>query len=99
MILSFPSPSVYSVPLKEEISHFREDFCRYAPLASREYLPQITQMYADIVDPKVVTAFTETHIAQMTGLSLAILLNFKEARLQWQRVVRTGAVDGPAEGS
>jgi GxxExxY protein len=40
-----------------------------------------------IVDPKVVTAFNETHIAQMigylaiTGLQLALLLNFKEAKL------------------
>jgi GxxExxY protein len=46
-----------------------------------------------IADPKVVTAFTETHIAQMlgylniTGLNLAILLNFKNARLEWKRVV------------
>ena len=48
-----------------------------------------------IVDPKVVTAFTETHIAQMTGylaitgLQLALLLNFKFARLGWKRVVRS----------
>ena len=47
-----------------------------------------------IVDPKVVTAFNESHIAQMTGylaitgLRLAILLNFKSARLEWKRVVR-----------
>jgi GxxExxY protein len=47
-----------------------------------------------IVDPKVVTAFTETHVAQMlgylniTGLELALLLNFKNARLDWKRVVR-----------
>jgi len=47
-----------------------------------------------IVDPKVVTAFNETHIAQMigylniTGLELALLLNFKSARLDWKRVVR-----------
>jgi GxxExxY protein len=47
-----------------------------------------------IVDPKVVTAFNDTHIAQMTGylaitdLRLAILLNFKCARLEWKRVVR-----------
>lgn len=46
-----------------------------------------------IVDPKVVTAFNESHVAQMlgylniTGLDLAILLNFKEARLTWKRVV------------
>jgi GxxExxY protein len=47
-----------------------------------------------IVDPKVVAAFNEAHIAQMigylaiTGLELAILLNFKSARLDWKRVVR-----------
>jgi GxxExxY protein len=47
-----------------------------------------------IVDPKVVTTFNETHVAQMigylniTGLELALLLNFKSARLDWKRVVR-----------
>jgi GxxExxY protein len=47
-----------------------------------------------IVDPKVVTAFTESHVAQMigylniTGVELALLLNFKNARLDWKRVVR-----------
>ena len=47
-----------------------------------------------IVDPKVVSAFTETHVAQMigylniTGLELALLLNFKNSRLDWKRVVR-----------
>jgi GxxExxY protein len=46
-----------------------------------------------IVDPKVVAAFNEAHIAQMvgyltiTGLELALLLNFKSARLEWKRVV------------
>ena len=47
-----------------------------------------------IVDPKVVISFTETHLAQMagylaiTGLELAILINFKQAKLEWKRVVR-----------
>ena len=47
-----------------------------------------------IADPKVVTTFNETHLAQMTGylaltgLRLALLLNFKHAKLQWKRVVR-----------
>ena len=46
-----------------------------------------------IADPKVVSAFNENHLAQMTGylaltgLRLALLLNFKYARLQWKRVV------------
>jgi GxxExxY protein len=45
-----------------------------------------------IADPKVAAAFNETHVAQMlgylniTGLKLAILLNFKNARLGWKRI-------------
>jgi len=52
-----------------------------------------------ITDSKVVTAFNDTHVAHMigylviTGLQLALLLNFKEAKLQWKRVVRTGALE------
>jgi len=47
-----------------------------------------------IVDPKVVSSFIDTHFAQMIGylaitnLQLALLLNFKYAKLQWKRVVR-----------
>ncbi|MDD4871107.1 MAG: GxxExxY protein [Kiritimatiellae bacterium] len=47
-----------------------------------------------IADPKVVIAFNENHVAQMTGylaltdLRLALLLNFKYAKLQWKRVIR-----------
>ena len=47
-----------------------------------------------IVDPKVVAVFNNAHVAQMVGyltitaLELAILLNFKSARLGWKRVVR-----------
>ena len=47
-----------------------------------------------IVDPKVVTAFNDTHVAQMLGylnitqLNLALLINFKFAKLDWKRVVR-----------
>ena len=47
-----------------------------------------------IADPKVVTAFNDSHQAQMigylqiTGLRLALLLNFKNAQLAWKRIVR-----------
>ena len=47
-----------------------------------------------VVDTKVVSAFNDKHIAQMVGylaitdLRLALLLNFKDAKLQWKRVVR-----------
>lgn len=46
-----------------------------------------------ITDPKVVTAFGDSEEAQMigylniTGLQLALLLNFKYAKLQWKRIV------------
>jgi GxxExxY protein len=45
-----------------------------------------------IVDPKVVTDFNETHVAQMIGylnirgLRTALLLNFKHAKLGIKRV-------------
>ncbi len=48
-----------------------------------------------IVDPKVVSSFNEHHVAQMLGylaiaeLELALLLNFKYAKLEWQRIVRS----------
>ncbi len=47
-----------------------------------------------IADPKVATAFDDTHIAQMIGylnitsLQVALLLNFKNVRLAWKRIVR-----------
>jgi GxxExxY protein len=47
-----------------------------------------------IVDTKVVTAFNDSHVAQMigyltiAGLDLGLLINFKNAKLEWKRVVR-----------
>ena len=47
-----------------------------------------------IADPKVVTAFNDAHFAQMlgylniTGLHVALLLNFKGAQLTWKRIVK-----------
>lgn len=46
-----------------------------------------------ITDPKVVAGFNDSHIAQMlgylniTGLQVALLLSFKESKLDWKRVV------------
>jgi len=63
-------------------------------------VPDLIVDNAVIVDPKVVSAFTDTPVAQMigylniTGLDLAILLNFKSARLSWRRVVRQDKRDG-----
>jgi len=57
-------------------------------------IPDLIVDDAVIVDTKVVTDFNEAHISQMlgylniTGLHLALLVNFKDARLKWNRVVR-----------
>jgi GxxExxY protein len=57
-------------------------------------VPDLIVNNAVIVDPKVVACFTDTHVAQMIGylnitqLDLAVLINFKNARLEWKRVLR-----------
>lgn len=62
-----------------------------------ELIPDLIVDEKVIVDPKVVSAFNENHIAQMTGylaitgLELALLVNFKHARLEWKRVVRSSS--------
>jgi GxxExxY protein len=46
-----------------------------------------------LVDAKVVAGFSAAHVAQMlgylniTGLRLALLVNFQDATLKWKRVV------------
>ena len=58
-------------------------------------IPDLIVDNAVIVDPKVVSCFADTHVAQMIGylnikrLELALLLNFKNARLEWKRVLRS----------
>lgn len=60
-------------------------------------IPDLIVDDAVIVDPKVVSCFTDTHIAQMvgylniTGLDLALLINFKNARLEWKHILRPQA--------
>ena len=57
-------------------------------------IPDLIVDNAVIVDPKIVSCFTDTHVAQMIGylnvtrLDLALLINFKNARLEWKRVLR-----------
>lgn len=56
-------------------------------------IPDLIVENAVIADPKVATAFNDAHVAQMlgylnvTGLQVALLLNFKHASLEWKRVV------------
>src|SRR5207248_4824528 len=64
-----------------------------------ELVPDLIVAGKVIVDPKVVTAFSDTHVAQMlgylniTGLDVALLLNFKETKLAVKRVIRGSNVN------
>ena len=72
-------------------------------------IPDLIVDDAVIADPKVVSAFNETHVAQMLGylsitnLEVALLLNFKESKLHWKRIIRdrkretTDSTDGTDE--
>jgi GxxExxY protein len=66
---------------------------RYREVLIGNLVPDLIVDETVIVDPKVVATFSETHTAQMlgyvniTGLQLALLLNFKNATLEWKRVV------------
>ncbi len=57
-------------------------------------IPDLIVADSVIVDAKVVSAFNETHLAQMTGylaltgLRVGLLVNFKDAKLEWKRLVR-----------
>jgi GxxExxY protein len=59
-----------------------------------ELIPDLIINGTIIADPKVVTVFNDTHVAQMlgylniTGLEVALLLNFKDSKLVWKRIIR-----------
>src|SRR6185437_16592436 len=58
-----------------------------------ELIPDLIVDGKVITDPKVAIGFNDSHVAQMlgylniTGLQVALLLNFKDFKLDWKRVV------------
>ena len=76
-----------------KVEQQRQFSVRYAGQLIGTMIPDLIVDELVIVDAKVVTAFNETHIAQMlgylniTGLDLALLINFKYAKLQWKRMI------------
>jgi len=84
------------IELKERghsVEQQREYAVYYHGIFIGKLIPDLIVDGKVIVDPKVVTAFNDSHIAQMlgylniTGLDVALLLNFKESKLTWKRVV------------
>ena len=67
--------------------HYKEHFVG-------KLIPDLIVDNRIIVDAKVVESFNDAHFAQMlgylsiTGLRLALLLNFKHSKLKWKRVVK-----------
>ena len=59
-----------------------------------EYIPDLIVFDSIVVDTKVIEKITDREIGQMmnylkiTGLRLGYILNFKNPKLEWRRVVR-----------
>ena len=61
-----------------------------------EYIPDLVVQYQLIVDTKTIDRITDHERGQMlnylriTALPVGIILNFKHARLEWERLVLSG---------
>jgi GxxExxY protein len=58
-----------------------------------EYVPDLIAFVAVVVDTKVIDAITDHERGQMlnylriSGLKVGVILNFKPAKLEWERIV------------
>lgn len=61
-----------------------------------EYIPDLIAYDSLIIDTKVIDRITQHERGQMlnylriTGLHVGLILNFKHARLEWERIVLGG---------
>ena len=70
-----------------------------------EYIPDLVVQHQLIVDTKTIDRITDHERGQMlnylriTALPVGIILNFKHARLEWERLVLSGEriLDGNKE--
>jgi GxxExxY protein len=65
----------------------------YKTVQVSEYVPDLIAFGTVIVDPKVIDRITDHERGQMlnylriTGLKVGLILNFKRAKLEWERLV------------
>jgi GxxExxY protein len=65
----------------------------YKMVQVSEYVPDLIAFGTVIVDPKVIDRITDHERGQMlnylriTGLKVGLILNFKRAKLEWERIV------------
>jgi GxxExxY protein len=67
----------------------------YKTVKVGEYIPDLIAFNAVVVDAKVIDAITDHERGQMlnylkiTGHKVGVILNFKRAKLEWERIVLT----------
>src|SRR6266480_1348457 len=65
----------------------------YKTVKVGEYIPDLIAFNAVVVDTKVIEEITDHERGQMlnylkiTGLKVGVILNFKRAKLEWERIV------------
>jgi GxxExxY protein len=65
----------------------------YKTVEVSEYVPDLIAFGGVVLDTKVIAAITDHERGQMmnylrvTGLHVGVILNFKRAKLEWERVV------------
>ena len=65
----------------------------YKGVKVAEYAPDLIAFNAVVVDAKVIEAITDHERGQMlnylkiTGLTVGVILNFRRAKLEWERIV------------
>ena len=65
----------------------------YKQVKVGEYVPDLIAFSAVVLDTKVIDAITDHERGQMlnylqiTGLKVGVILNFKRAKLEWERIV------------
>lgn len=65
----------------------------YKQVKVGEYVPDLIAFNAVVVDTKVIDAITDHERGRMlnylkiTGLKVGVILNFKRAKLEWERIV------------
>ncbi len=68
---------------------------RYKNIKVAEFIPDLIAFGLLVVDAKVIEAITDHERGQMlnylkiAGLEVGVILNFKRAQLEWERIVRT----------
>jgi GxxExxY protein len=65
----------------------------YKKIKVGEYIPDLVAFDAVVLDAKVIERITDHERGQMlnylkiTGFKVGIILNFKRAKLEWERIV------------